>query len=284
MKTLFSHFFKTQTKAQSLLRNATQIDYYLDPTPHLCIKNALDPKYYQLLSDHYPHEDWIRASKHVANRDQMIASDVLSHPNVHQVWKDFTNYHTSISFFKEILHYFADDIRKIYPSIEQTLNAPLEKWQSTLRDPLLIQNTELGMDCQPGLNVRHDTKMSVRSAHLDASNKLITGLFYMKYPEDTSHGGDFTWYKPNQIPCAFDTPSTVLESQLQVLKTIPYSANTAIFFLNTPWAIHGVTEREVSTHPRRLVNLVMGCYQKRDFSLFNMPPTPEDFSRCTIHQ
>ena len=39
------------------------------------------------------------------------------------------------------------------------------------------------------------------------------------------------------------------------VKTIPYKANTFVCFLNTPSAVHGVSERNVTQLPRRYMNL-----------------------------
>jgi hypothetical protein len=261
----------------NLLQRASPALVRAQPFPHLVLPQALPEEVYQLLEKSYPAEKLIRSAKHVAQRDQLTAPELLPHPEVAAIWKRFVRVHTSASFFRKLVKFFQPWLNTAYPWLNTALPRPVLSWSCGLRDPQASVRPDVCLDCQPGLNVVTTEPVSFRSAHLDASNKLFTGLFYMKPREDASTGGDFLLYRPRQIPPPFDTPTTIPEQELDLVHTIPYQRNTAVFFLNSPWSIHGVSVREGTPVPRRLVNLVAGCYTLPPPGFFPSPPRAEDF-------
>jgi hypothetical protein len=261
-----------------LLRGVTSAQVQVDPYPHLVIENALKPEIYEQLSREYPSVEMIRSAKQVYQRDQLMATDIVGNEAIAPIWRQFVEMHISAAFYQKLAALFAPYVRKTYPWLETDMTKRLEDFTCGVRDPKAEKLPDVCLDCQPGLNVVSREPVSYRSAHLDASNKLFTGLFYMKYDEDKTRGGDFVLYRPKNVPPPFDTPTTVPESELEPVKTIPYQKNTAVFFMNSPWSIHGVSVREGTDIPRRLVNLVAGCYTMPRKAFFPSPPAAVDFA------
>jgi hypothetical protein len=261
----------------NVLRKARREDVRWEPYPHIVIEDALDEEIYAALEEHYPSEEVIRSAKHVYHRDQLQAWEGLEHPDVPPLWKAFLRWHISPEFFRQMAALFAPWVRQLYPWLEAEKCRTLDDFTAGVRDPHAPVLPDVCLDCQPGLNVVSAEPVSYRSAHLDARNKLFTGLFYMRIPGDESAGGDFVLHRVKSPPPQFDTPTTVPEDQLEVVRTIPYGRNTAVFFMNSPVSIHSVTVRTGTTIPRRLVNLVAGLYTLERGGLFPSPPPPEAF-------
>jgi hypothetical protein len=258
-----------------LLRRASPDQVCPEPFPHLVMENALEDEVYASLESQFPKDEWVRAAMHVAQRDQMQARDVLEHPAIAEEWKAFVRYHVSNAFYRDLVRLFGPWIRRQYPWLEEEMGHALEACTTGIRDPLAPCLPQVCLDCQPGLNVIHSTPLSVRTAHLDASNKILTGLFYMRLEEDVVPGGDLVLYRPRREPAPFRTPVAIDERDLEPVKTIPYRRNTAVFFMNTPRAIHGVTVRGGTPLPRRLVNLVAGLYTLPRKTLYPPPAIGE---------
>jgi hypothetical protein len=258
----------------NLLRRATAQDVCLEPYPHLVIRDALHPDVYAALEQNYPSDEIIRSARHVANRDQIQAPELLAHEGIATLWKQFAEYHISQAFYHELLRLFGEQARSHYPWLEAEKGYPLAAFSTGVRDAKAATLPDVCLDCQPGLNVITDTAMTPRSPHLDANNKLFTGLFYMRLPGDSSGGGDFLLYRPRTLPLPFDTPVTVAEEHLEIAKVVPYQPNTAVFFMNTPLALHGVAVRDATPVPRRLVNLVAGLYTLKGKVLYPPHPVP----------
>ncbi len=80
----------------------------------------------------------------------------------------------------------------------------------------------------------------MRKLHLDNGNKMVSGLWYFKDPDDDD-GGDLILYNP-------------LTKEKDIFK---YDTNKIILFPNLPISWHTITRREKSQYPRRFVCLVM---------------------------
>jgi hypothetical protein len=96
---------------------------------------------------------------------------------------------------------------------------------------------------------------AVRRVHVDSPNKLFTGLYYLRNPDDTSAGGDLEMYRFKKKPRGFRV-AEIDDRYVEVIKAVKYQRNTLVMFINTVCALHGVTERAVTPFPRYLFNLV----------------------------
>ena len=95
------------------------------------------------------------------------------------------------------------------------------------------------MECQFAWCEPVSTVSSSAPRHLDRAVSLFAGLLYFRLDGDDSTGGDLQLY-----------------DGAHPVKTIPYRANTLVFFVNSPRAFHGVTPRSVTPWPRLHVNFV----------------------------
>jgi hypothetical protein len=47
---------------------------------------------------------------------------------------------------------------------------------------------------------------------------------------------------------------------------VPYKHNTFVSFLNTPYSVHGVTQRKITEEPRLMVNITLELVDKKLFN------------------
>ena len=78
---------------------------------------------------------------------------------------------------------------------------------------------------------------SMRKLHIDNGNKLVTGLWYFKHPDEKDDGGHLTLHNP----------------KTKEEKTFEYGENKIVLFPNTPLSWHYITDRKESKYPRRFI-------------------------------
>ena len=86
----------------------------------------------------------------------------------------------------------------------------------------------------------------------------------MRDPDDDSIGGDqeiCRWrakpeFKNAYIPGHQVTNTHIDDDQVELVNTVQYRANTLVMFVNSPFAVHGVTERQPTPHVRRYINFI----------------------------
>ncbi|NCF70219.1 MAG: hypothetical protein GWP59_00815 [Chlamydiales bacterium] len=245
----------------SLLNKACKAKLCLDPFPYLVIEEALDSQLYEQIEKAYP--DFLKHNpqfkKWNNKRVQIYGADFISNPNFDSVLKDFVAYHLSNQFYKEVCELFSEAISSFHPKLEQRLGTKVSEIKTGIRTQ---KHSNLFLDCQVGINTPVQEKCSVRGAHLDDKKKFYVGLFYLKDVADISEGGDLLLYKvKDNYPNLDSDPnwgSNVVQdaSAIEVVARVPYEANTFIIFLNTPYSFHGVSEREKTPYPRRLINII----------------------------
>ncbi|MDC3356329.1 hypothetical protein OAW58_02665, partial [Candidatus Pelagibacter ubique] len=105
-----------------------------------------------------------------------------------------------------------------------------------------------------GINTISDTTSAVRKYHVDSMQKIFAGVLYFKRTDDDAVGGDLEFYR-----LKYDQPLTINKSvelkknQVEFVSKVKYQANTAVFWLNSPNAVHNVTPRGPSRVTRRLI-------------------------------
>ena len=267
----------------SVLQNFSDAHLKRSPFPYLVIENALPDAIYAELATSFPSEAVIFDNhrgkqpgiEYLANtRYDLSAAHLKQNPNLDLgLWREFSEYHTSQEFLDDFLSKLGDVIEETHPHIIAAMQkkAPLHKPRAGVRfsDDGKDQ-CEIALDCQIGINSPPKTPMtSVRTAHLDNPVELFAGLLYLRHPDDRSKGGDLdicTWKTPERKRIG---PARIIDSEDVVIKdSVPYGPNKLALFINSIESIHGVTTREVSDKPRRLVNIIGEVYptQKRVFS------------------
>ena len=120
----------------SILQNKTKV--ITDPYPHLVIEDALPSKLYDHLEEEWPEKQLLKTAPYDNGICYRLKADEMLRPNkVSNVWREFTQYHTSAEFFAEVAELFGDLIPHI-PEVEKTISA--RGWDKG--------NDIIGTDCQ----------------------------------------------------------------------------------------------------------------------------------------
>ena len=227
----------------SVLQNKTLL--VKEPYPHIVIENALPTNIYEQLEKEWPAEQLLATQPFDDGVCYRLKADEMLKPEkVSKLWKEFTEYHTSMDFYNEVKTVFSEYIKYDNPSLGP------RGW--------VEKSAHIWTDCQTVMHKPVTT--TTRSPHIDNPREIYAGLFYMPYKEDTSTGGEFQIYDSIDLVQDVDMKKgrQIFEHNLgSVVKTVPYKANTFVMFLNNSTkAIHGVTPRTNASVHRRSVNII----------------------------
>lgn len=179
-------------------------------------------------------------------RIDMPAAALLQSVNIAPIWREFVEYHTSRDFYLQILDRFEYSFKEYHPHI-----GDMRKFKTAVR--WSGEGADIYLDCQLSINTPVKEKSTVNHPHVDNPLELWAALLYMKEPDDDA-GGDLILHKCIKPPKFHGKREADLDCIKPVLQ-IPYSPNTFISFVNSPFSIHSVTEREVTEKPRLMVNI-----------------------------
>ena len=244
-------------------------------TPHACIalEHAVDDELSSALLAEFPPLEVVAQGTELGSnkRFSLPAADALGDERIAPVWREFVAAHTSQRFLDQLIELFADDIRRLYPSLEQRLGS-LDELRAGNRKRDSWDAADVMLDAQISVNTpvtgRPD---SVRSWHLDNADKLFAGHFYLRHPDDHSTGGDLELGRFRRGRRGLRGPM-IYSTFVERVRTVKYERGTLVLFLNSPDAIHGVTVRSHTDVPRYFLNLVaeveqplfaVGDYQAR---------------------
>ena len=228
----------------------------MEPFPHVVIRQALPPELYAKLDNEYPSINTILLDGEVPGnnrRYQINAKRGLSTDVLHESWREFVQYHVSPKFWSEVVAKLGPAIRHVYPELEDQMGRDLRDFSMSVRGEA---ESDIVLDCQPGLNSPVTRVSSVRGPHVDNPVELFAGLLYFRSPEDNSTGGDLILHRHRHSSPIFWGKAGLWESDVEPFATIPYEANTLVLFINGIKAVHAVTPRSLTQHPRRLVNFI----------------------------
>lgn len=252
----------------SVLQHASRSQIQYDPVPHIVIKNCLPEDYYKLLEKTYISDKQIlnfnngKLKKNDKNvRLNILFNDIISNKIKWQnsdTWTEFIKYHTSENFFKDLLKLFGPEIKTMCPILEVKLEKKLENVPVKLYKKNIVHDLKnsksIFLDGDVGINTISNIVSSVRSHHVDGMQKFFGGLLYFKRQDDDTEGGDFEFCRLKYNENSTINKSVILnKNQVEFVSKIKYEANTAIFWVNSPGAIHNVTPRKPSKFSRRLV-------------------------------
>ena len=260
----------------SILKKAKKANINTEYFPYIIIKDALDDNLYDKLSETYPslheisesHSKISKRKKNIKNnsRYNMNANYSLNNNKITKEWKDFISYHTSDHFYIEILKLFKNQIKKIYPNLENELGKKLKKLKTNIRFNNNLN--DISLDCQISMNSPVTKKSTVRGLHIDEPDKLFAGLLYFRDKNDNSNGGNLEIYKfcdeyPKIDNLDFEKYQQKLlklqnknSNKIKKVKTIKYNKNMLVFFINSKKSLHSVSIREKTNHNRKFVNFV----------------------------
>ena len=135
--------------------------------------------------------------------------------------------------------------------------APLDQLRAVPRARQGRRPSEIGMDAQMVINTPALTGgTAVRGPHLDQPNKLISGLLYLRAPDDDSTGGELELYAARTASITFDQRNNTEPEGVELVRRYPYRHNLLILPLGVPTSLHGVSPRSATAMPRYHLHLV----------------------------
>jgi len=256
----------------SVLKNYKPEMLKTEPYPYIVIENCLDPEIYDYLEKNYPSDKTIAGDMEKENaRYQLKVSNTIDNENVDEIWKMFTEYHTTEKFYREVENIFGDStIKSLFVGEQKrfknfknynkiTINKripPKKRWQK-----------KIVMDTQIGINSPTTEKTQVIRPHTDSKREIYAGLFYLKHDDDNGLGGDLNILNLKKeynnieefrkiIGTRKDRFFDDFKEKLKIIDTVKYDKNKLVLFVNYDNAIHEVTPREPNKLSRRLVNII----------------------------
>lgn len=256
-----------------ILSNLKDLDVQAEPFVYSAKRDAIDNASALILMNEFPSIEVVTEGKPYTNNQRFSysASSILNKKDVSQAWLDFISYHTSSMYWKKFVSLFGDGIKSTYPELEQKLGR-LEDWRIGIRNIDKFPDVDIVLDAQICINTPVSERSSVKIAHIDNERQLIGGLFYLRKPEDDSTGSDLEIFKLKKTP-KFHGARLIDDRFVQKVAEVPYSFNTLVLFVNSMKAVHGVSPRSITSHPRIFVNFIAEVADP----LFNLKPYKEGF-------
>ena len=232
-----------------LTEQCDQADVAHAPFPHLVIPNALPQSIYDQLSEEFPNTP-----------ERLLPNERLNLPgNSHRVlnealsplWREFVLSHSSTHFLVSVQKLFAATKAAPWLSRIGRLILPRERRWGFNPDDLADSQRSLEMDGFWGFQIAvhagsHESVVPI-GPHFDSRDKLFSCLFYLRSAEDSSKGGELELHQRLRIT----SDKRLGQGDSRIHTRIPYSANTAVLFPDSPAAIHAVGERPPTTEARR---------------------------------
>jgi hypothetical protein len=250
----------------SILAGSGPDDVQHDPFSHLVRKGCLPAEVYHDLAASFPSTDVILGGREarLANAAARLpAFKVLDNAAIAPAWRSLFAFHTSDGFWKDIVRVFGAALRATHPDLERQAGKELEVWRAGPRGA--SGDFDVQLDCQFVVNTPWPVEMaakasrrqfSVKTAHVDKRDTVLSALLYFRDPNDMGAGGDLEFYAWNREP-RFLKPRVILPTDIELREQVPYAANTLVAFVNSARAAHGVTPRAPSPLPRRYVNFIV---------------------------
>ena len=233
-----------------------------DPYPHFIIHDALPEELYNHLEKEWPNEQLLQTKPFDNGICYRLKADEMLKPSVvPAVWRESTEYHTSLEFFNEVITVFGDllpEITKLGKSLSP------RGWDKG--------GDHIGTDCQVVMHRPID--FSSRTPHIDNPREIYAGLLYMPYDDDRSKGGEFQIHQIDEDITEVNKSGgreIPKNKQGRIFKSVPYKKNTFVMFLNTSSrSVHSVSPRINATMHRRSVNIIAEFNKVSNRSMFNV--------------
>ena len=245
---------------RSLLAHVTPADIQTDPFPHIVIPDVMEAELYARLSVSFPATERIAPqggiNRGTGNRRYVLSASMqLMADDVPECWKLFSALHSSPAFLGEVQELFQGYWQ---PSMLAALGGALTGHPTDLVDltkPPPEDRLEIRQDARMEINTPVlDKASSTRGPHLDTPNRLFTGLFYLRAPDDDSQGGELCLYRwRDGVVAASPFVQQLPETAVVEVARIPYRANQLVLFPQSIDALHGVGVRWPTPHTRRYV-------------------------------
>ncbi len=243
------------SRTPKLLSDVGPGDVVTEPYAHYTRADAVPAPLYEELAASFPSlavivNDRMDIGSNEAVR--MTVKQVLGDRRISLLWREFFEYHTSADYWRNVTRLFAGHFRREFQGLEERVGRAFEDWRVMPRG--YAGDADVRLDCQFVMNTPVTHKSSVKSAHIDLCDKIFSALFYMRDPRDHSGGGDLDIYDWRREPRFIK--HRALNRDVELVKTVPYRANSYLCFVNSPQAVHGVSPRDRTDVPRRYINFI----------------------------
>ncbi len=253
----------------SVLQSANNTHLQALPFPYLVIADALPAEVAHALTQQFPVDLFALQKQSLAdanNKRLDINVDIArTLPAMPAIWQDFLEYHSSPAFMHEMLAIFGSQIMQMFPKHYPNTES-LAKLRGGIRDINNFDAHDLLLSTAASINTPVTAPNAVRAVHTDHGDKLLSGLFYLRRPEDDSTGGNLQLFKwkdgYSQLQKRFFYQEGVPLKHVELVKEIPYSNNVFVLFVNSLDALHAVTPRDVTKYDRTFVNFVVEAPHK----------------------
>jgi hypothetical protein len=237
--------------AGTVLERADRAAIRAEPFPHIVIENALDAGLYARLDAARPRFadiGWPNPT-HSNLRVAYGARHMLDQRRFGDTWASFIAAHVEPAVTWAVAALFRD---------HWSAHLPDAGWLAAARYGLLDRDGFDAADVLLDARVEIMTPVTQvasahRRGHVDAPNRLFSGLFYMRADEDDSVGGGLELFRWTRERAARLDVNELDPRLLEPVATVPYAANTLVLFPNSPDALHGAALREPTPHERSYV-------------------------------
>ena len=243
------------SRTPRLLSNVKQGDIVTEPYAHYTRTDAVPLPLYEELAAGFPSLGVIVNDRTDIGSNEAVRMTMkqgLSDRRIPPLWREFFEYHTSAEYWRDVTRLFAVHFRREFPELEERVGRAYEDWRVMPRG--YAGEADVRLDCQFVMNTPVTRKSSVKTAHIDLCDKIFSALFYMRDPRDHSVGGDLDLYDWRREPRF--VKHRALNRDVELVKTVPYRANSYLCFVNSPQAVHGVSPRDATDVPRRYINFI----------------------------
>jgi len=277
---------------------------YLDPYPHIVIRECLDWDIYRELERSID----VDRIKNICGADGAGAyryklgkfeGDIVSGNNL---LTEFMQYHTSPEFVDKVLNIFDKQMNDLYSDFYKSYKKEHVLLRGTRSPPHIRKKDTIHSDCQVVIHDSLPSESTTRATHIDCFQEIYAGLLYIKPDSDKSTGGDLELYSASKKAIKRSEPYKVLhyrasveyvsdslsehnkklyagwggkadrgveEINLKKEKVVEYYKNNFVMFLNTKKSIHGVSPRVGAEVERVHINIISDRLGRKS-NMFNL--------------
>jgi hypothetical protein len=237
-----------------MLEHVAPADVIDSPYPHYIAAHAVPDEAYRGLERDFPDLETILDGRRCASNQavRMTVKQVMGDRRISPLWREFFEYHTSSAYWRDVVRVFGARFRREFPHLEERVGRRYEDWRVMPRG--FAGEADIHLDCQFVMNTPVTAVSSVKTAHIDLSDKIFSALFYFRDDADSSSGGDFGIYRWRRKPRFIK--HRVMDRDVEMVKSVKYGPNVYTCFVNSPRAVHAVSPRTVTQVPRRYINFI----------------------------
>lgn len=232
-------------------KSSWNISKYSNPFPFAEIDNFIKLDVYKEVKENFPSLVEFKKNGDInANNIGIRITYKELYSDKKSFWYNFGSHFVNESFFYNYCDFFDEEIKLCYPKIYKKIkNKNLKIGVSGLDN---LENFDILLDFQLGINTPVLADKSVRGPHLDNQKEFYAGLCYLKDDDDHTESGHFLIFKKKPFRILKKGKGRSFDkSNLRNIKIIKYKSNKLATFINTTKSIHGVSKREVTKKTRK---------------------------------